>query len=574
MSDVDYYDGPVPDPYGGPDLDDPAAHPPLPLGVAQVPAVFPSHCLPGWAARFVEAVTEAMQVPSALAGGLLLGALAVPVAGRVRVQVRPGFIEPTNVYVAPVLPPATRKSPVFKLVLEPLYEIERERVAAALPAIWQARTEREVAAGQAETMRRRAVKAVGDREAVADAVAAVQAAEAVQVPAEPRFFADDATPEAVAGLLAAHEGRLTIASAEGGFFELLAGRYSNGLANLDTVLKAYSGDPIRVDRRGREPEFVPSPALNLVLTVQPDVLRYVGAHQTMTGRGLLARFWFLLPPSTVGRRRVDTAPVPEALREEYAHRLRALAERYSDDVVLTFTSEAAAAFRAEEERIEPLLAPGALLAESPSLQAWAGKLVGSTARLVGLLHAAGQAGVAAHQRSDLVQAETVHQAVTLARWLAEHALATYRVMRATPSLNDAERVLGNLQRRRVQLFSVAELRTSVSDDLRDRDRLQAALDVLVDHGFIWRVETPRARTGRPPSDRYAVHPDVLREPREVPIERKQQPSVGSWGTSQERAHAHPEPSEPSGPPRCGVCGRPMVLVEVGQTSHPGCRGAA
>ena len=44
----------------------------------------------------------------------------------------------------------------------------------------------------------------------------------------PRLVADDITPEAAASLLAEQGGRLAIISAEGGIFDIIAGRYSNG----------------------------------------------------------------------------------------------------------------------------------------------------------------------------------------------------------------------------------------------------------------------------------------------------------------------------------------------------------
>ncbi|MEZ0490789.1 YfjI family protein [Kineococcus sp. TBRC 1896] len=544
------YDGPVPDPWGNPPVHD-AGGPLIPLSQPRATREFPAHTLPDWAAPFVQSLTVATQVPSALVGGLVLGALAVVAGGRAELQIRPGWREPLNVFVAPVLPPATRKSPVFKAVLAPLYEVERELVAQALPVILEARTAKEVADGQAEAARRKASKAhPGDADALADALAAAETAAGLTVPPEPRYFADDATPEAVAALLARHGGRLSIASAEGGFFELIGGRYSNGVANLDTVLKAYSGDPIRVDRRGRDPEYVNDPALNLVLTVQPDVLRAVGSNPTMGGRGLLARFWFLLPPSTVGRRRIAADPVPAQVSTGYAAQLRHLAldlARWeSDRCLLQLSADAEAVFRAEEARVEPQLAPGEALATSANLQAWGGKLMGSTARLVGLLH------VAEHGSDQtLVQAETVQRAIVLARWLTEHALEAYRAMRANPADANAERVLVNLRRRQLRQFSVRDLKVSVADDLRDDEVLRPALAVLVEHGHIWRLEEDQQRTGRPRSPRYAVHPDALSDPAESPTEHTKPPagapSVCSVGDSQPYDNAA-ETWEPGEPP--------------------------
>ena len=75
----------------------------------------------------------------------------------------------------------------------------------------------------------------------------------------PRLLADDATPEAIATLAAGQGGRLTIAAAEGGIFDIFAGRYTGGVKNLDVLLRGHAGDSYRVDRKGREPEHIEEP---------------------------------------------------------------------------------------------------------------------------------------------------------------------------------------------------------------------------------------------------------------------------------------------------------------------------
>ena len=76
----------------------------------------------------------------------------------------------------------------------------------------------------------------------------------LEIKAPPRLIVDDASPEKIASLLCEQGGRLALFSAEGGIFDILAGRYtSNGMANFDVFLKGHAGDPIRVDRIGRPP---------------------------------------------------------------------------------------------------------------------------------------------------------------------------------------------------------------------------------------------------------------------------------------------------------------------------------
>jgi replicative DNA helicase len=80
-----------------------------------------------------------------------------------------------------------------------------------------------------------------------------RAAEAASlvVPPVPRWLVDDATPEALAGLLATY-GRIALLSAEGDVFDQMAGRYNQAAGpNLGVYLKGHAGDLLKVDRRGR-----------------------------------------------------------------------------------------------------------------------------------------------------------------------------------------------------------------------------------------------------------------------------------------------------------------------------------
>jgi hypothetical protein len=61
----------------------------------------------------------------------------------------------------------------------------------------------------------------------------------------------DATPEALAGLLATY-GRIALVSPEGDVFDQMAGRYNQAVGpNLGVYLKGQAGDLLRIDRRGR-----------------------------------------------------------------------------------------------------------------------------------------------------------------------------------------------------------------------------------------------------------------------------------------------------------------------------------
>ena len=143
-------------------------------------------------------------------------------------------------------------------------------------------------------------------------------------------------------------------SDEGGILGTLTGRYSNGVSNLDAVLKAFDGSTIRVDRIGREPDYVESPALTFGLSVQPIVLAGVtDCHPEIRDRGLLARFVSAIPdvtfgPVRVGYREIEPPPVPPGVREQYHRivRLHTELEVPDEPAELGLTAEASVLFTA------------------------------------------------------------------------------------------------------------------------------------------------------------------------------------------------------------------------------------
>src|SRR5215208_4605857 len=221
----------------------------------------------------------------------------------------------------------TRKSSVFTALTRPVAEFERQQAATALPAITETTTLRRIADQAAAYAEAAASKAPADQAEVKQAEAIARTAEAARlvVPPIPRWLVDDATPEALAGLLATY-GRIALLSPEGDVFDQMAGRYNQAAGpNLGVYLKGHAGDLLKVDRRGRPPEYVQRPCLTIGLTVQPKVLQGLASRPGFGGRGLLARFLYSLPENLVGRRQPGAPPVPPTVGDRYTLELQALA---------------------------------------------------------------------------------------------------------------------------------------------------------------------------------------------------------------------------------------------------------
>jgi replicative DNA helicase len=488
--------------------------PPVPFGATGGTPAFPVEVLPGWLGDYVSAVATATQTPPDLAGMLALAVLATVAAGAVEVEARSGWREPLCLFVAIGMDAGARKSSVFTALTRPVAEFERQQAAATLPAITETITLRRIADQAAAHAEAAASKAPTDLQEERQAEAIARAAEAANliVPPVPRWLVDDATPEALAGLLATY-GRIALLSPEGDVFDQMAGRYNQQAGpNLGVYLKGHAGDLLKVDRRGRPPEYVERPCLTIGLAVQPEVLRGLAGRPGFGGRGLLARFLYSLPQSLVGRRDPGAPPVPQTMADRYAVELQALAASLtipaSDDgpAMVALDKEASELLLGFERDLEPRLAAGS--GDLAHLAGWAAKLAGATCRLAALLH------LASHLRDGWAQpigTDSFAGAIRLADYLIDHAQAVFDLMGADQRLDDARWLLDWITRTNRTQFSRRDAhRAAPRGRFAKATDLEPALRLLEEHGYLRRVDPapsqdPRGR-GRPASPRFLVNP--------------------------------------------------------------------
>jgi replicative DNA helicase len=316
-------------------------------------------------------------------------------------------------------------------------------------------------------------------------------------------------------------------------FDQMAGRYNQAAGpNLGVYLKGHAGDLLKVDRRGRPPEYVERPCLTIGLAVQPEVLRGLAGRPGFGGRGLLARFLYSLPPSLVGRRQAGAPPVPPPVADRYTRELQALAATLAtpagDDgpALLTLDQAAGELLLAFERGLEPRLAAGG--GDLAHLAGWAAKLAGATCRLAGLLHLAG------HLRDGWarpISADTFAGAARLAAYWVEHARAVFDLMGADPRTDDARWLLDWIGRTNLTQFTRRDAHhTAPRGRFAKATDLDPALSLLEEHGYLRRVDADPSgpKGGRPPSPRFLVNP--LPRATEPTQPTKPHPPTGSVGS--------------------------------------------
>jgi hypothetical protein len=107
---------------------------PIPLGPNHELPAFHVHLLAAWLREWVVAEAEATQTPPHLAAMLGRCALSMCCARRLQVRVHGDWFQPVNLYAIIVLPPANRKSAVFRDAMAPLDAFVCERIQQLGPS--------------------------------------------------------------------------------------------------------------------------------------------------------------------------------------------------------------------------------------------------------------------------------------------------------------------------------------------------------------------------------------------------------------------------------------------------------
>jgi hypothetical protein len=500
---------------------------------------FPVDVLPSWLSLWVSAGAEATQTPTDLAGILSLAVCAAALAGRFRVEIRPGWTEPLNVFGVVALPPGERKSAVFSAATEPLRRLEEQERDRLRPELAKAAAEREtlqLRLRKAKDAAAKPAKKNGTAGAKpADAQSAFTAtatsgntatiddvrhlAEELEKTPErfpPQYFCEDSTVEHLGHLLARH-GRMLQMGAEGTAFELALGRYSEGKANFDVYLKGHAGDFLRVGRTGRDCscDSVDNPALSLALAVQPDVISGLAREASARKRGFVARFLYSLPRSRLGSRQVGAPPVPHEVATAFENGMVELWRPWTPDDgtrYLKFSPAADEAMREFERWIEPRLAEGEELSATAG---WSAKLAGAAGRIAGVLHGIEAAGGQQQPDATSISTETAAAAIRFSKeYLLPHALAVLDLMGADERLDTAHHLWRCIRR---ELLEACQTAFSRREALRWGGRrfkgvaaVDAPLSLLTEYGYVRQAPNPGANT-RHDRQIFEANPAALAE---------------------------------------------------------------
>lgn len=480
---------------------------------------FPIDSFPIPLRDYCEAVSEATQTPLELAAMSMLGALSTVSLGA-QVDAGNGWTEELGLYVMVVMAAAERKSTVLRIVTRPLRDIEAQTREQERAELQEERSRKAVFEHRRRHLLQKYGKTEGDEERnelwqeIKDADN--QLAMFGELPSY-RLLADDVTAEGLTRLLALH-GSMGILSAEGSAIDnIVGGRYSDGNAKLDIILKAYAGEPHTVDRRGRESEHAERPLLAIMLAIQEDYLAGLIDHSRSRSLGLVSRFVFVTPRSRVGQRDVEPQPVPEYLADIWRDTLTRIHQNVfkenrcqnrqkegfgvsgvfgvnkgvENTLSLSLSSEAREQLRGRERTLEQWVGPGGELAHVAD---WAGRHLGRVLRIAGLLHLADKKTAA-----DPIDEHTLYRAEDIGGFLMAHGRNAFEEP-DTAALRAGQ----VLEQWATDTITMRDLYRQVFHARGKVDQARRLAGELIERGFLEEVPVERGKPGRP-SPTYKIN---------------------------------------------------------------------
>jgi hypothetical protein len=467
--------------------------------------------LPPWLSNYIKHEAQFIQTPIELVTMFVLSSTSIACARVAEVQVKEGYSEPLNLWMIAALSSGHRKSAVLHDVTKPLLEWEMSQHKNVCEQNSATESERELINQTITDLKAKARKTDNSQQAqdIAQEIAELKNNTPQEKP-EPRLFTTDCTVEKLATLLYENDERIAWLSSEGGLFDILQGNYSSGKINIDTILSGYSGDATRIDRKTSKSIRLNKPLISVGLSPQPITLENLARGNSFQGRGLFARFLYLLPPSVLGQRKANPSPVPEHIRQDYHSGITTMlnwAPSESASMIINPTEGAQAQFNAFFDEIETKLKPDRC---NPAMESWYGKAPGQMIRLAGVIHCAKH--VHGEPWKAGITPETIHSSIQLMAVFEAHAQHALTLMGVDDVHHTACAIWEKLQHRKCKPTSLSDLRELIRKRKGATKVFELSINLLKIRGYIKLVKRPKGK-GKPLSDMVYVRPELISEGR-------------------------------------------------------------
>jgi hypothetical protein len=258
---------------------------------------FPTELYPKVMAEFVQACSVSLGVPEALPAITALGVCSGSIGKGLRVKTGPSSTLGANLYLLGSAESGVGKSRSLKLVAEPFLEFEKEQQQQ-----WQNQTgpnnkaDLMIITQLITKLQKDAARKVNpvEKEEIQQELknAIVQSEKLERQQEDPTLIVDDVTSQRLADLLYKNRELLFSISADArNIVDIICGRYNNANNTDESIyLQAFTGDKLKVDRKGSPTIILHEPCLSALWLVQPDAVSRMFETDSLMSSGLLSRF--------------------------------------------------------------------------------------------------------------------------------------------------------------------------------------------------------------------------------------------------------------------------------------------
>lgn len=459
---------------------------------------FPKGVYPEQIEKYLNSVTEVTQTAPEMPCAAALAAFALSLQGRCKIAYPSGngHTEHLCLYMCIIADPSERKSSAFDLTIRrPFHKWRKEKQSEYAENISEYKARRKILENQISSLQKKCNGANVPEQIESDIMRLQKEIDALQKPVSPHFLLDDITPEALGKRMLETGESAGVFSAEGCFLSTLAGRYSEGSANIDLVLKAYSGEYTTVNRITREDVALERPLLSVCLALQPCLYDEFTNNKTLRERGLVARFIFCKPaPMSGNRKAAKKAKIDINSCSVYEYKLNKflnMPKMPEEEIqAIEWESSAAGIMLDYLQDLEDTMKPEGIFSEE---KAYAGKAGGVAARIAGILHM-----IWTEDAAVPISKETAYRAIML------HKYFFAEKVRDMQQAENKEHKQADSVQKRLYALTVQKCRASISVreaymnmknnfGLKSMKDFENVLDLLSNENIIEVAETGRKK---------------------------------------------------------------------------------
>jgi len=237
----------------------------------------------------VEDCVQVYGVEPDLAAIIGLSVLSAAVGKGLVMQMRQYRVR-CNLFALASAPSGAGKSSCFRPFVHPLQGIEEHLTLGHADRLPEMEAERELLEAEAVKLKRGKGEVEDKKARLAAIKTRLQELDTLCRP--PQLITENATIEALGVLLEANGEAMALLSPDGS--EVISnwlGRYNKtDRTDEGLLLKAWTGEPCRINRLSRKPVCLKEPCLSLVLCCTPDEITHLFGNERFVTGGLMPRF--------------------------------------------------------------------------------------------------------------------------------------------------------------------------------------------------------------------------------------------------------------------------------------------